>query len=153
MRPIEPWVAGRGLERARGAVEGLAFFLGQGLDALGGDFVEDAVDFGLVGRRGRGAGRVGALGEVVAQAGPEAAQGGVLEELVDVEEAGEGAREVGGVGDAGGLIAREQEFDDGEAGNELPGLQRDGDDEEHQEGQLAAGIERGKSREHAVDGA
>ncbi len=145
---------GAGLEGAGGAVEGLSFGAGEGLDALGADFVEDAVDFGLVGGRGGVAGGGGALGDIVAQAGPETAQVGALEELVYVEEAGEGAGEVGGVGDAGGLVAAgEHEFDEGEAGDELPGHHGDGEDEEDEEGEAAAGIEGGEGGENAVNGA
>ena len=133
-------------------MEDLAFFLGQGLDALGRDFIEDAVDFGLVGRRGRGARGVGTLGNIVAQTSPEAAKGGVFEELVDIEKTRKGAGQVGGMGNAGGGIVRQHEFNQRQADNKLPGHKRDGENEEDQEGEPAAGIEGGEGGQNPVNG-
>ena len=82
-------------------MEGLAFRFGERLNALTGNFVEDAIHFRLNGRGRGGAGKVGALGDVVAQTGPQAAQGGVFEQLVNVKKSGERADEVSGVGNAG----------------------------------------------------
>lgn len=133
-------------------MQGLALDAGEGLDALSRYFVQNAVDLVLVGRRRGGAGGVRALGDVVAGPGPETPQQRAFEELVDIEKPGERAGEVGGMGDAGGRIAGQQEFDQGEAGDQLPGHHRDGENEEDQEGKLAPGIEGGKGGQHAEDG-
>ena len=135
-------------------MERLALRTGQGLNALGADFVEDAVHFGLVGRGRGGAGRGGALGDIVAETSPQAAQVGALEQLVNVQEAGKSAGQVGGMGDTGGLIAAgEHEFDEGESRDELPGHQGDGENEKDQEREAPAGIQGGEGGENAVDGA
>ena len=63
-------------------MECLALSAAQRLDALGGNFLEDSVDFGLIGGRGSGARPGGALGDVIADAAPEAAQVRAFKELV-----------------------------------------------------------------------
>ena len=121
---------------------------------MGGDFVEDAVNLGLVGRWRGGAGSVGrTLGDILLQVVPEAAKKGILKELVDVEEAGKGSGEMGGIGDIGARSAGdEKKLYDGDAGDDFPGHGGDGEKQD-QDGHFSAWIEGGEGSEDAEDGA
>lgn len=69
-------------------MEGLALGAGQGSDALGRNFVENAIDFGLVGWWGGGTRNRGTLRDVSADSGQEAAQMSAFKELVDIQKSG-----------------------------------------------------------------